>query len=251
MRLFATSDLHVDFRENREVLEQVSREEFREDALIVAGDVAHRLELVEASLALLKERFREVFYVPGNHELWVRQEGLDSLEKFHRLLELCRAMGVRTRPGWAGQCWIVPLFSWYSASFDRDGQGDAQALDSWNDFHFCRWPEAVSQPDAYFACLNEPHLRSVEGTVLSFSHFLPRPELLPSVEHLRFRGLPKVAGCLRLEAQIRALGARVHVFGHSHIRRDVVLEEVRYVQHHLGYPQERRGGELFCKELEV
>ena len=64
--------------------------------------------------------------------------------------------------------------------------------------------------------------------------------MLPAVEHLRFRGLPKVAGSPRLERQIRALGAQIHVFGHSHIARDVVLDGVRYVQQPLGYPRERR-----------
>ena len=42
-----------------------------------------------------------------------------------------------------------------------------------------------------------------------------------------------------IEDQIRRLGARVHVFGHTHTRCDAVREGVRYVQHGLGYPRER------------
>ncbi|MEW6734641.1 MAG: hypothetical protein AB1489_25175, partial [Acidobacteriota bacterium] len=67
----------------------------------------------------------------------------------------------------------------------------------------------------------------------------PRRELLPPVEYLKFKGLPKVAGCTTLEAQIRQLSAAIHVFGHSHINCDKVIDGVRYLQNALSYPRER------------
>jgi hypothetical protein len=75
--------------------------------------------------------------------------------------------------------------------------------------------------------------------VISFSHFLPRRDLLPAAERLRFKGLPKVAGCAALDQQIRHLKSCVHVFGHSHINCDRVIDGVRYVQNPLRYPRER------------
>jgi hypothetical protein len=62
---------------------------------------------------------------------------------------------------------------------------------------------------------------------------------LPSVTRLKFKGLPKVAGCAGLDAQIRALNACIHVFGHSHISCDRVIDGVRYIQNPLRYPRER------------
>ena len=38
--------------------------------LIVAGDVATKLGFIEEALSALRERFDEVFYCVGNHELW-------------------------------------------------------------------------------------------------------------------------------------------------------------------------------------
>ena len=40
------------------------------DWLIVAGDVAERVDDIRWSLDLLRRRFAKVIWVPGNHELW-------------------------------------------------------------------------------------------------------------------------------------------------------------------------------------
>jgi len=248
MRLYATSDLHVDFEENRRFIEQLSLSEFTDDALIVAGDVAHRLDLIGETLGLLKQKFEEVFYVPGNHELWVVGDGEDSVKKFYHILELCDQLGVHTGPAVVGGRRIVPLFSWYDDSFD--GRVDDPSLQNWVDFRHCRWPSTVEAPALFFSGLNETRIRTYQEQTISFSHFLPRPELLPDRQFLRFKGLPQVAGSASIERMVRQLGAQVHVFGHSHIRRDVVLEGVRYVQHHLGYPRERRDRPFELKQID-
>jgi len=40
MRIFAVSDLHTDFAQNRRRLQQVSSTSYLKDALVVAGDIA-------------------------------------------------------------------------------------------------------------------------------------------------------------------------------------------------------------------
>jgi hypothetical protein len=57
------------------------------------------------------------------------------------------------------------------------------------------------------------------------------------VERLSFKGLPLVAGALGLDRQVRALNSAIHVFGHSHIDFDQVIEGVRYVHHAFDYPR--------------
>ena len=79
--------------------------------------------------------------------------------------------------------------------------------------------------------------------VVSFSHFVPRQELLPEKRVLLHGSLlPKVSGSSPLEAQIRRLQPDVHLFGHTHINVDVTIEGVRYVQWALGNPKEREQG---------
>lgn len=239
MRIYAISDLHTDFKVNRLLLDELTRSGHKRDALLVAGDVADRLEVIEETLALLAARFAEVFYTPGNHECWVRFDDFDSVEKVRRVIELCDRLGVRTRPAKAGDVWVVPLFSWYEAQFDADASADEEELKAWSDFYFCRWPPEVTSVSEHFRQLNEGRLGVYEGDVITLSHFLPRRDLLPAADNLRFKSLPKVAGAAWLDAQLRTLSPKVHVFGHSHINCDRVIDGVRYVQNALRYPRER------------
>jgi 3',5'-cyclic AMP phosphodiesterase CpdA len=69
MRVFAVSDLHMDFPENRRRLQQISSTSYLRDALVVAGDIADDLRVIDWTLRKLRSKFGKVFYVPGNHEL--------------------------------------------------------------------------------------------------------------------------------------------------------------------------------------
>src|SRR3546814_4609991 len=123
MRLLAISDLHLAAGQNREALAALPVHP--EDWLIVAGDVAERLAVVDWAFGLLAARFARVVWVPGNHELWtVASEGPDAargVERYARLVAIARAHGVVTPedpfPEWPGRLpegvrrlLIVPLF---------------------------------------------------------------------------------------------------------------------------------------------
>lgn len=238
MRIFAVSDLHTDFKANRQLLDELTRAGYGRDALLVAGDIADRLEVVEETLALLVSRFARVFYTPGNHETWVRSDANDSVEKLGKVIALSERLGVQTGPAKAGDVWVVPLFSWYEPQFDADAR-DERELEGWADFYFCKWPPGMASVSEYFRGLNAGRLGRYEGEVITLSHFLPRRDLLPPADDLRFKSLPKVSGSAWLEAQLRTLNPKVHVFGHTHINCDRVIEGVRYVQNALRYPRER------------
>ena len=119
MRGFAVSDLHTDFAENRRRLQQISSTSYSLDALVMAGDIADDLRIIDWTLRKLRSQFGKVFYVQGNHELWVRDGEYDSVEKFRQVLRLCDEVGGDTRPGRAGETGVVPLFSWYESDYDR------------------------------------------------------------------------------------------------------------------------------------
>ncbi len=249
MRVFAISDLHTDFKENMLVVERLPDDTFTGDALIVAGDIADRLDVIEYTLAVLRSKFRQVCYVPGNHELWVRDGAYDSIEKLRRVLETCRRINVETRPVKMYGLWVVPLLSWYDAAFDSDDDRHAEELEGWADFHFCKWPAGLGDVCRHFLDMNEANIGRPDGPVISFSHFLPRRDLLPPREYLRFKSLPKVSGCASLDGQIRRLKSTIHVFGHSHINIDRVIDGVRYVNNALLYPRERTAARFPLKMI--
>src|SRR5690349_6710161 len=133
-RLLAVSDLHVRYPENRAIVEAL-RPTSDGDWLIVAGDVAERVDDVVRTLALLRERFASVVWVPGNHELWTRpKEGvlLRGEERYRHLVQACRDHGVLTPedpyPVWdgdGGPAVVAPLFVLYDYSFLPDGAATA------------------------------------------------------------------------------------------------------------------------------
>ena len=241
MRVFATSDLHTDYKENFLWLRQLSDTAYRDDALIVAGDISDRLDVIRETLLLLRSKFRHILFTPGNHELWVRGGNADSIAKFQLILQLCSELRVSTTPVRLNDLWIVPLFSWY------DGLYDDPEMKAWADFHLCKWPDNAQPLPDYFLRLNEPHLKSYDAPVITFSHFIPRADLLPPKEYLRISWLPHVSICQALDDQIRRLESRVHVCGHTHTTFDRVIDGVRYVQNAVRYPKERRADDVPIK----
>ena len=273
MRVFALSDVHVDYNPNWAWLQKLSPTDYTHDVLILAGDVSNNLDKLEAALLGGREKFADIFFVPGNHELWVRDmECADSMAKFWRVLELCDSLGVRTSPGKVGgvgsgdnSVWIVPLFSWYvkpeegTDSLFVPKAGEDTTLEIWSDNYFIKWPplKGAVTVAAYFLRMNERHLqRYYDVPVISFSHFLPRRDLIfrekeekeavkttvPDT-HPRFN-FSRVAGCAGLEKQIRRLGSVIHVYGHQHRQRHRLIDGVLYISHCLGYPREREYGQV-------
>ena len=65
-RVFAVSDIHVDYKVNRELVAKWSQTDYTSDCLILAGDVTDNLTLLEETLTKLRQTFAKVFFVPGS-----------------------------------------------------------------------------------------------------------------------------------------------------------------------------------------
>lgn len=250
MRVFAVSDIHVDFDENARWLADLSSGEYRDDVLILAGDVSDFIARLEWTLGLLAARFRRVLFVPGNHELWVTRDvsvkRYTSLEKFEHIRTVVERSGASMQPQVIDRVLIVPLLGWYDYSFGSPG---TKLLEGWMDYHACQWPAHFQVQDvaAHFQALNRPPPRH-EGMRISFSHFLPRIDVMPTYIPQEKRFLYPVLGSTKLEEQIRALGSRIHVYGHSHVNRQIEIDGVTYINNAFGYPEETRiaAKQLLC-----
>lgn len=238
MRIQALSDIHVDYRQNMNFLLQISEYDYVDDILLLAGDVSHITSLATEAFELLANRFHKVMFVPGNHDVWVsRNENLDSLEKFERMLTLANQYGILTQPLHLASLSIIPLFAWYDYSF---APLSTQLKKKWMDFSTCRWPQQLDETEITkkFLSLNEPNLSVSNRTIISFSHFLPRIDVMPSFIPSTRNWLHAVLGTTQLEKQIRTLGSRIHVYGHSHVNNRVVLDNTTYINNAFGYPHE-------------
>lgn len=240
-RVFAISDIHVDYEVNARWVRALSSADFRDDLLILAGDVTHKLPELAACLDTLAARFAKVLFVPGNHDLWVigGPDGRDSLQKFAEVAAVVRDSGATMSPHWHGDVLFAPLLGWYDFSFGAPGD---ELRKTWMDFHACRWPgeRGPEQITEYFTSLNALTTARVPAKTITYSHFLPRIDLVPAFVPSRHRVLDPVLGSTRIELQLRQLNSDLHVYGHSHINRSVVLDGVTYVNNAFGYPGEER-----------
>lgn len=265
MRIFAISDIHVDFQDNQKWINAVSELDYKDDILLLAGDVCHNLDRLQDTLLQLRVKFKRLFFIPGNHDLWIRGEPfLNSLEKFESIIEFCRINDISIYPEKIHHYSVIPLFSWYSGPDDGDDSlywpkpGEDESNRMWSDNLFVKWPidKFPKSASQYFFKLNNEILtENYSGLVVTMSHFIPRKEMMfaeyPPILNLerikKYDRSPefnfsRVAGSELIEKQIRQIGSQIHVYGHQHINRDREIHGVRYVAHCLGYPNERKRG---------
>jgi 3',5'-cyclic AMP phosphodiesterase CpdA len=90
-RVFVVSDLHTDYQENMDWVRRLAAGvgtapgaagEGAVNALVVAGDVAETRDNFARTMGALRDQFDAVFYVPGNHDLWLRREGGRYVSRF-------------------------------------------------------------------------------------------------------------------------------------------------------------------------
>jgi predicted phosphodiesterase len=239
MRIFALSDVHVDHAANASWIRELSAYDYRDDLLILAGDVADRLSLLSWCLSMLAARFRKVLFVPGNHDLWVmRDRSLrTSLEKFAAVRSLAESCGASMRPYYEQGLAIFPLLAWYDYSF---GEPCERLKEIWMDYYACQWPAGCAAADIaeHFLAMNEGAAPAQATTTITFSHFVPRIDLMPASIPAASRLLYPVLGTSRLDSCLRRLGSSIHVYGHTHVNRALSIEGVRYVNNAFGYPRE-------------
>lgn len=238
MRVFAVSDIHIDYEANADWVANLSVSDYQDDVLILAGDVTDTLRKLDWCLTTLARRFKKVLFVPGNHDLWVIRDGphKSSLQKFDEVAAAVESSGASMQTFCAEGVTIVPLLTWYDYSF---GQPNDELRSVWMDYRACRWPNGYTEKDVteHFSALNETTAPN-GGKVITYSHFLPRLDLMPAYIPWGSRMLYPVLGSTQLDRQLRALQSSLHVYGHSHVNRHVTIDGVTYINNAFGYPTE-------------
>lgn len=238
MRVFAVSDIHIDYEANAGWVANLSVADYQDDVLILAGDITDTLSKLEWCLTTLARRFKKVLFVPGNHDLWVIRDlpGKNSLQKFDDVARAVVSSGASMEVFHENGVTIVPLLAWYDYSF---GEPSSELKAIWMDYRACRWPVGFTEKDvtAHFSSMNGPFATN-GGKVITYSHFLPRLDLMPSYIPCVSRQLYPVLGSTGLDRELRALKSSLHVYGHSHVNRNVTIDGVTYINNAFGYPSE-------------
>jgi 3',5'-cyclic AMP phosphodiesterase CpdA len=256
--LYAVSDLHVGFAQNREIVAGLQPQS-AEDWLIVAGDVGEFAADIEWALGTLRDRFARVIWVPGNHELWTHGREpvtLRGVERYEYLVQACRRLGVLTPEdpfarweGDGGPAVIAPLFVLYDYSFLPEGAATKEeGLELAYSKGVVATDERLLHPDP-FASREEwcaarldytrsrlAELPAAARTVL-VNHF---PLVRGPTSVLRYPVFAQWCGTTQTADWHLRYNALTVVYGHLHIPRTTWHDGVPHQEVSLGYPREWR-----------
>jgi 3',5'-cyclic AMP phosphodiesterase CpdA len=262
-RLLATSDLHVAYPENRRIVEEHLVPGHDGDWLIVAGDVAEKVEDVEWALGVLAGRFTRVVWAPGNHELWTARQdpvALRGEERYRHLVEVCRSLGVATPeddyPQWSGAggpVTVVPMFLLYDYTFRPPGTDTAEAalevayaagVVCSDEFllHPDPFPDRAAWCRARVAETGRRLAALPAGTRTVLVNHWPLTRLPTRV--LRYPEFALWCGTEATADWHVRFGAAAVVYGHLHIPRTTWEDGVRFEEVSVGYPREWKKHDL-------
>jgi len=256
VKLWAISDLHVGFEDNRRAVEAL--EPMPDDWLIVAGDTGESPAHLDVVLRTICPRFAQVIWTVGNHDLWTPRSMAEERRgeaHYHRLVKLCRSYGVLTPedphaiwPGPGPRTAVVPTFALYDYSFRPDEvETDRAAAWAAEDGVRCADEEFLSPapyPSRPAWCASR--VAETEARLMA----LPRDTRLILVNHWPLRRdhavVPRVprfsiwCGTRATEDWHRRFAVDTVIYGHLHLRSTRELDGVRYEEVSLGYPGQWR-----------
>lgn len=252
MKLYAISDLHLSHEANHQALNKLPAHP--EDWLILAGDMGEKEDHLLFALALLTRRFKQLVWVPGNHDLWtIPSNGLRGQAKYDRLVKICRSFGVLTPEDpyavWSdnGQAYrIAPLFTLYDYSFRPPDIPLEKAVAWAAEANTVASDEYILHPDPYptradwcaaRCTYSEQRLEEVGSDLplILVNHYPLREDLL------RLRRIPRFSlwcGTQRTENWHTRFPVAAAVYGHLHVRGSHIRDGVHFEEVSLGYPRD-------------
>jgi 3',5'-cyclic AMP phosphodiesterase CpdA len=254
VKLWATSDLHVGYAENRQAVEQLPAHP--DDWLIIAGDTGETPAHLEFVLKTLGKRFERLIWTPGNHDLWTPRDWPSEkrgVAHYERLVALCRSYGVLTPedpyakwPGDGPTRAIVPTFLLYDYSFRPPGITRDSAI-AWASATGVRSADEdllAADPyptrDAWCAArvaATEERLAALppDAKLIVVNHFPLRQDLaiLPRIPRFSIW-----CGTTKTNDWHRRFNIEASVYGHLHLRSSRVIDGVRFDEVSLGYPKQ-------------
>mgnify|MGYP001828911972 FL=1 len=277
MRIASVSDIHLEYRANRDLFIKMVREIGARgaDGVLVVGDVSHIDELIALSIRLLAREADCVAYVPGNHDVWVDRPGEDlrddpGFNTWTRHDEHLKAMVeaegghyLPAAPLRLGGVAIAGSCGWYDHSFllpEIRGQISENILAEqsiegmqWGDRTRTAFRDIdgrlMTNPEVARRMEDrlDAQLESLEGDpavdrVVCATHHLQYERAVRRSGTLPWELFNAFMGSARMGEMIDKYAKVGHViYGHTHTAGDFRVGPRRVFGTPLGYPRERKG----------
>jgi len=259
------SDLHRDtylrfFQTQKEYEDYIFGDKAGE-ILFVLGDVAEKGNIVVSTLASLKERYKRVIFVAGNHDLYVEHIGSfkskSSTEKADILKKALADAGVEMLTGESIEINGVKIggsHMWYDETYlmSKKGSEDIKRrfMSYWNMFMRDAGMLGRDGPFGIF----EREIKKLEvlkdEVDVFLSHINPVP--LDAYFAEEFRGdLSNTFFCFDGRKALETGKIKHFFFGHTHVGLEMSYANVKLHCNPFGYPGEAKIKDRFVKTVKI
>lgn len=243
MRIGAISDLHVKTVDNFDIINNLIKVSQQEqlDLLIIAGDISEDVSETIKHVNKLNTVVRTL-YVPGNHDLWNRNNQLATKEIYNRYLadpNCLLGSPFVVNP----ELEIVGHIGWYDYSLGdterySNSQLDTMTIDNrtWNDKNYINWNLPNPQVCKQFDNQLETLITANDKQKIVVTHMISNPGFKVIFDEVRknksffnsFLGSDKL---YRLTLDSRVSHA---ICGHVHYRKTITDNQTDYICRCLG-----------------
>ncbi|KAK6085433.1 hypothetical protein SCUP234_02981 [Seiridium cupressi] len=257
-KLYAIGDLHLGHKFNIDAWKTLERHP--NDGLVLCGDVGETVAHLELAFETAKRNFKEVWWCPGNHELYtmVMHTQQKGEGKYAECLEVARRYGVWTPEDdfvvWEGDgdpAIIAPIFTLYDYTFRPEHMSKDEAVEWAKDADTVATDEFILHPDPFptredwcYALVARTEQKLEEANrrgipLIIANHWPLREDLVYIPRVPRFKlwcGTKKTE-----DWHTRFSNTKVVVSGHLHVPRTDWKDGVRFEECSLGYPKQWEG----------
>lgn len=269
------SDTHFDsWRQGIDLFDPGTMQNVGSDTLVVAGDTSN---YIPQAVEFWKrcQTYKTVIVLDGNHEhynadaeLGMRgypthvPAAMDVIEKLAEQINVHFLNG--TNEVIVGDTAFVGVNGWYDWNYRTNTYDPDQQKGAWvnfmNDSRYIHFPmggaQGLANLQAQTLSNKVRHMQNRDKikNIVVVTHSAPREDLLPETNDNTFNLLNGSFCNTRLEDVLEVdynSKIRVWCYGHTHFRKDAVIDGVRYVNNCLGYPHEQQGEMWQFKQIHI
>lgn len=263
MKVYATSDVHIDSHPNNLNLWHELKNyciKNPPDILIIAGDLGESIDSWSLALEIFKDLNFTRMIVPGNHDLWCRNDQVYSEDKLHKILpEICSLNNwvyLPTTNFETPDYTFVGNTAWYDYSlmptyhpfsfddFIKYQKGNRK----WMDSEFCRWKDFNNSDKdllltEFFFNKLEIQLQSAKSkNIFLVTHFPFYPEFLKFTgKNWEYEYFGAFMGSKKYLKLLNEYNVKYHVCGHLHRASTTVYKQCQAYLSPIGYHKEWEG----------
>lgn len=250
MRLGILSDVHLNTASMRaEFLSEMRAIVSEQDIglLVLAGDITPGAgQTICYVRELIEVLGIQVYYVPGNHELWNRFNGLETSAIYELFLADPNCL-VGQAVSLDGGYKLLGDIHWYDYSYANherftQAQFEKKMLrgSRWQDAYYVNWGKSDREITDEFLAKEASRLASLQGQgIIYISHMINHPRLAVPDQRFELWGFFNAyLGSKRLHELILETAPVYAICGHVHHRVCFEEDETTYICACLGYPRE-------------